>query len=89
MSSSDYYWTRSLIRGFGKLWFLVVPQEADASGGGISLLGSVVKELSSGGILGLLDKYFPEPHHLTTPKLVLKSIESRRSELSLIDQEIV
>lgn len=46
MSSSDYYWSRRLIKGFGKMWFLIVPQEANSSGGGASLLGSVVNEIS-------------------------------------------
>jgi hypothetical protein len=90
MPSSDYYWSRRLIQGFGKMWFLIVPQEADASGGGASLLGSVVNELS-GGLFpangGLIGKDFPEPNHLTTPQLLLKAIESNRKALGFADDE--
>lgn len=90
MSSSDYYWSRRLIQGFGKMWFLIVPQEADASGGGTSLLGSVVNELS-GGLFpangGIIGKDFPEPNHLTTPQLLLKAIEFNRTALGLADDE--
>jgi hypothetical protein len=45
MSSSDYYWSRQLVQGVGKMWFLKMPQEAEGNnGGGASLLGSVVRE---------------------------------------------
>jgi hypothetical protein len=92
MSSSDFYWSRRLIKGFGKMWFLIVPQEANSSGGGASLLGSVVNEVSGqffpqglGIVVRGLD--FPEPNHLTTPQLLLKTIESRRKALGLKDGE--
>lgn len=90
MSSSDYYWARHLIQGFGKMWVLILPQEADSPGGGESLLGSVVNEIagslfpSGGGIFG---KDYPEPHHLTTPRLILKEIESRRQQLGIAENE--
>ena len=90
MSSSNFYWSRRLIKGFGKMWFLIAPQEADSSGGGISLLGSVVNELSGGffpGGGGIIGRDFPEPHHLTTPKLILEAIESRRQELEFKPDE--
>lgn len=86
MPASNYYWSRQLIQGFGKMWFLIVPQEANVSGGGESLLGSVVNEIggslfpSSGGIFG---QDYPEPHHLTTPRLILKAIEAHRLDLSI------
>jgi hypothetical protein len=90
MSASNYYWSRQLIQGFGKMWFLIVPQEAKASGGGESLLGSVVNEIGgslfppSGGIFG---KDYPEPHHLTTPQLILKTIEVHREKLGIASTE--
>ena len=74
MSSSDYYWSRSYIRGFGKLWYLIIPQEANASGGGMSLLGSVVNEVDG----GLFGRDYPEPIHLTTPQLILSAMDARR-----------
>lgn len=90
MPSSDYYWARHLVRGFGKMWFLIVPQEAGSSGGGASLLGSVVNELS-GGLFpaggGIIGRDFPEPHHVTTPQLLLKSLEHHRSDLGIPDNE--
>lgn len=90
MSSSDYYWSHNLIKGFGKLWFLIIPQESDASGGGASLLGSVVKELNGDLLgLGIFGKDFPEPNHLTQPQLILKALESHRVELKLKDQKLI
>jgi hypothetical protein len=91
MSSSDYYWAQHLIKGFGKMWFLKIPQEADQSGGGESLLGSVVNELR-GRLLspdGLIGKDFPEPNHLSTPLLLLKSIEAHRKDLGMADGELL
>ncbi|MBW4659752.1 MAG: hypothetical protein KME15_13830 [Drouetiella hepatica Uher 2000/2452] len=92
MSSSNYYWSRRLVRGFGKMWFLIIPQEANSSGGGASLLGSVVNEMSGGLFPGgagftIIGKDFPEPNHLTTTQLLLKAIESHRKELKLADDE--
>lgn len=91
MPSSDYYWAQHLIQGFGKMWFLKIPQEADSSGGGESLLGSVVNELR-GGLLsftGLIGKDFPEPTPLSTPQLLLKSIDAHRKDLSIADEELL
>ncbi len=90
MSSSSYYWSHNLIQGFGKMWFLIVPQKAQSSGGGESLLGSVVNEVNgslfpaSGGIFG---KDFPEPIHLTTPQLILDAIEKNRKAIGIPDQD--
>lgn len=92
MSSSNYYWARQLIQGFGKMWFLIVPQEANSPGGGESLLGSVVNEIggslfpSTGGIVG---KDYPEPQHLTTPQLILKTIKAHRQDLRIADSELL
>lgn len=92
VASSDFYWSRKLIKGFGRMWFLLVPQEADDNGGGISLLGSVVKEKSGSifGRSGLIGLDYPEPSHMTTPQLILNAISSRRDELGFnTDEEIV
>jgi hypothetical protein len=92
MSSSSYYWARHLIQGLGKLWFLIVPQEADSPGGGASLLGSVVNEIggslfpSTGSIIG---KDYPEPYHLTTPRLILKTLEEHRQSLGIGSNELL
>jgi hypothetical protein len=80
MPSSDFYWSRNLIRGLGKMWFPLSLQEAASTGGGESLLGSVVEELH-GGFLGLGS--YPAPYHMTTPKLILEALEKKQSDLSL------
>jgi hypothetical protein len=90
MSSSSYYWSHNLISGFGKMWFLIAPQKAISSGGGESLLGSVVNEvngslLPSGG--GVFGKDFPEPIHLTTPQLILNAIKQNRKAMGIPDQD--
>lgn len=76
------------------MWFLIIPQEANSSGGGASLLGSVVNEISGkifpgGSGINFVGKDYPEPNHLTTPQLLLKAIESRRTELQLAEGEQV
>ena len=87
MAADDYYWSEGLIKGFGKMWFLLAPQEASGGGGAQSLLGSVVEELS-GGWLGLGRK-FPAPYHMTTPGLVLNAIDARRGALGLAGAQLV
>jgi hypothetical protein len=92
MSSSTYYWSRRLIKGFGKMWFLIVPQEANSDGGGTKLLGSVVEEVAGqlfpgGNGINIIGKDFPKPERMTTPQLLLKAIESRRKALSLEEDE--
>lgn len=83
MPASDYYWSRHLIQGLGKMWFLIVPQEADASGGGASLLGSIVDDRDG----GILNRSFPRPEKFDEPQLILKAIEARRKELGISDDE--
>jgi hypothetical protein len=80
MPPSDFYWSRNLIRGLGKMWFPLSLQEATSTGGGESLLGSVVEELH-GGFLGL--QQYPAPYHMATPKLILDALQKRRSALEL------
>lgn len=77
MSASDFYWSRNHFRGFGKMWYLIIPQQADSPGGGRSLLGSVVNENSS-FFRDIFGGDFPEPIHLTTPQLILSAMEERR-----------
>ncbi len=79
MPASDYYWSRHLVQGFGRMWFLIVPQEADTSGGGTNLLGSIVDERDG----GLLNKNYPCPEQFDQPQLILKALEERRHEMSI------
>lgn len=83
MPASDYYWSRHAIQGFGRMWFLIVPQEADASGGGVSLLGSIVDERDG----GLFNKDYPQPEQFDQPKLILKALEERRRDLGISNSE--
>ena len=89
MPSSDFYWSRRLVKGFGRMWFLIVSREADSDGGGASLLGSVVEEKSGriGGRGGLFGRDYPEPRHMTTPQLILKAIASRKEKLRFSSDE--
>ncbi|MEP0912599.1 hypothetical protein NDI45_16945 [Leptolyngbya sp. GB1-A1] len=84
MPSSNFYWSRNLISGFGKMWFLITPQETDSNGGGASLLGSVVEEFDGG-----LFSYYPAPYHMATPKLIRDAIELRRDKLNLDNGESI
>lgn len=88
MSSSRYYFSRKLVKGFGKMRFLINLQEAASSGGGRSLLGSVVKELRSGGFLGIGAEHYPMPAHLSTPGMVLGALGARREALELGDESL-
>jgi hypothetical protein len=63
------------------MWFPLAIHEASSLGGGLSLLGSVVEELSS-GIFGWGDRY-PAPYHMTTPRLVLSALSRNRDALGL------
>jgi hypothetical protein len=83
MPASDYYWSRHAIQGFGKMWFLIVPQEADTNGGGASLLGSIVDERDG----GLFNSDYPKPEQFDQPQLILKALEERRRELRIGDTE--
>jgi len=83
MASTDYYWSR--VPGFGKMWFLILPRNANSSAGGRKLLGSVVHDQEDRlfGPTGPLGKTYPEPNFLTTPQIILKAIEANRSALEV------
>lgn len=85
MPASSYYWSRHLIDGFGKMWFLIVPQEADSNGGGASLLGSVVDEIHREPF----GTNFPVPEHFTTPQLILKTLRQHRDDIGLTNEILV
>ncbi|NUN50931.1 MAG: hypothetical protein HUU15_19155 [Candidatus Brocadiae bacterium] len=85
MGAGDWYWSRGQFKGYGKMWFLLSAQEAASSGGGRSLLGSVVEELGGGplGLPGLLGAWYPAPYHMATPGLVMNALERHRGELGV------
>jgi hypothetical protein len=83
MSSSDYYWSR--VPGFGRMWFLIFPRNADSTAGGRKLLGSVVRDHENPmfGSTGIFGGTYPEPHNLTTPQIILDAIEQSRVALEI------
>ena len=85
MPASDFYWSRHLIQGLGKMWFLIAPQEADDGGGGSSLLGSIVDDRDG----GLFNRNFPRPEKFDEPQLVLKAIEAQRKNLGIANDESI
>lgn len=92
MSSSTYYWSHRAIKGFGKMWFLIVPQDATSQGGGAEFLGSVVEEVEGGLFpggsgLNIIGRDFPKPEHFTTRQLILKELQSRRKTLRFAEDE--
>jgi len=83
MSIEEYYFARNTIPRFGKLFFLKVLQEADSSGGGESLLGSVVQEVED-KVWGIFPgKEYPVPIHMSAPTIVRKAIEENKGSLGI------
>src|SRR5207253_907999 len=59
-------------------------QDARGSGGGLSMLGSVVQEASErGGFLGLGVSHYPVPMLMSQPRIVTRALEGVRPELGL------
>ena len=87
MSSSDYYWSR--VPGFGRMWFLILPRDAESTAGGKDLIGSVVRDHEDPifGPTGIFGKTYPEPNFLTTPQIILDAIEKNRSALGITPLE--
>ena len=83
MAIEDYYFTQRAIPGLGKLLFLRVLQEAGSSGGGESLLGSVVQEAQD-RVLGIFPgKSYPIPMHMSAPRSVHDALEANRQALGI------
>ncbi|NJR38554.1 MAG: hypothetical protein HC781_06510 [Leptolyngbyaceae cyanobacterium CSU_1_4] len=83
MASSDFYWSR--VPGFGKMWFLILPRNADSPAGGRSLIGSVARDHQDRflGATGLFGKNFPEPNILGDAQIILNAIEINRAALGI------
>jgi len=87
---SDYYFCREKVPGYGRHFFLKVPQKAEDPGGGESLLGSVVEEAYE-TVLGFIrHSWYPVPRHVTEPRVVRRALERRvqSGEIS-IDADVV
>lgn len=87
MSIEGYYFSRKGVLRMGKMYFLKDLQEADSPGGGRSLLGSVVQEVREKFLGIIVTKEYPVPMHMSVPSVILKAIESRRSQLGFSDSE--
>lgn len=44
MGAQDYYFSNTTMPTLGRMWILKMLQDAEADGGGLKLLGSVVQE---------------------------------------------
>ena len=51
MGAQDYYFSSKSMPTLGRMWILKMLQDASGSGGGLSMLGSVVQEASERGPL--------------------------------------
>jgi len=85
MGIEDYYFSQKGILRMGKMYFLKDLQKAASPGGGRSLLGSVVQEVREKFLGIFVTKEYPVPMHMSVPGVILKAIESRRSQLGLSD----
>lgn len=65
---SDYYFTRKLIKGAGKMYFLKMPQLADSGSAPSKLLGSLVEE-GDDGLIGQIE--YPIPYNAYILEAVL------------------
>ncbi len=82
-SRKDYYFARSAVRGFGRLFFLKVPQRADQDSPAANLLGSMVVE-EDYGPFGT--KICPRPQNSYRVGIIR---DIMKNDLSLSQQEIV
>ena len=91
MGAQDYYFSSKSMPTLGRMWILKMLQEASGSGGGLSMLGSVVQEASErGGFLGLGVSHYPVPMLMSQPRIVTRALEGVRPELGLkLDDPIV
>jgi len=84
MGAQDYYFSSKSMPTLGRMWILKMLQEASGSGGGLSMLGSVVQEASErGGFLGLGVSHYPVPMLMSQPRIVTRALEGVRPELGL------
>src|SRR5207249_11016078 len=84
MGAQDYYFSSKSMPTLGRMWILKMLQEASGSGGGLSMLGSVVQEASErGGFLGLGVSHYPVPMLMSQPRIVTRALAGVRPELGL------
>ena len=84
MGAQDYYFSSKSMPTLGRMWILKMLQDATGSGGGVSMLGSVVQEASErSGLLGLGVSHYPVPMLMSQPGIVTRALEGMRPELGL------
>lgn len=77
MPIETWYLSKSKEGKFGDMFFLKYLQEADASGGGANLLGTMVQWITSEG------RDYPIPQFMDTPGAILAELEKRKSALGI------
>jgi len=88
VGAQDYYFSSKSMPTLGRMWILKMLQDASGSGGGISMLGSVVQEATErGGFLGLGVSHYPIPMLMSQPRIVIRALEGMRPELGLKPDE--
>jgi len=84
MAAQDYYFSSKSMPTLGRMWILKMLQDVSGSGGGLSMLGSVVQEASErGGFLGLAVSHYPIPMLMSQPGIVTRALAGIRPELGL------
>jgi hypothetical protein len=79
----NYYFAQRLIQGWGNMYFLKILQEASASGGGESLLGSVVQSLDDYWLIDIwpFASDYPAPLQMSTPQSVLTFMKTHATAI--------
>jgi len=78
---NEYYLSDTIAEGAGlgkRMWLLKAPHRAMI--GDTGFLGAVVEEICP---FAPWQKNYPVPYHLTTPQLILHSLESRKDDLKI------
>ena len=70
----DWYFGGGTLEGAGPLYFLKIPKRAQSGDEALSLIGSFVKKIDYGGLLGAFDKECPEPNSEYAPMLAAKQL---------------
>lgn len=85
MSVSTYYLSKTKEGKFGSIFFLKQLQEADSSGGGRNLLGSMVQWIDDNGPIGigLGGTDYAIPQCMGTPGGLIKELDKRKAELGI------
>ncbi len=84
MSVNTYYLSKTKEGKFGSVFYLKQLQEADSSGGGRNLLGSMVQWIDK-GVFGTPwgGTDYAIPQCMSTPKALIRELNKRKAELEI------